>query len=64
MVASLKKWVGGETHAPTRCLSINFKALVHLMNKVEELNRIEIKDRFRLSLKSIQGEVAGHHEKV
>ena len=53
-----------EANAPTRCLSVNVKPLVHLMDEAEELNRIEVKDRFCLSLKSVEGKVAGHHEKV
>src|SRR4030042_1132256 len=42
--AAFKKMGRGEAHAPAWSLSINFQPLVHLIDKMDELNGIEVKD--------------------
>ncbi len=62
--ATFEKMGGRKSHSSPGGLSINFKSLVHLIDKMDELNKVEVEDRFCLSLKSIEGKVTGHQKEV
>ena len=53
-----------QANPSSRSLSIDFQPEVHLIDQMEELNRIEVEDRLCLSLKAIKGKITGHHQKA
>jgi hypothetical protein len=53
-----------ETDTSSRCLTVNFKPLVHLINKTKELDGVQIIDRLGLPFKTIERVIPGHHQEV